>query len=72
MTKLYLPANNPINYVYDWNCFSHFIDYERIIEYFKISRFIWKHSDTYTSVTRGHFLINIYIQDMTDWTYDEK
>jgi hypothetical protein len=36
----YLPANNPINYVYDWNCFSHFIDYERIIEYFKISRFI--------------------------------
>ena len=29
------------------------------------SRFIWKHSDTYTSVTRGHFLNNIYIQDMT-------
>ena len=39
---------------------------------FKISRFIWKHSDTYTSVTRGHFLNNIYIQDMTEWTYDEK
>ena len=35
-------------------------------------RFIWKHSDTYTSVTRGHFLNNIYIQDMTEWTYDEK
>ena len=43
--------------------------------YYKIqdfSRFIWKHSDTYTSVTRGHFLNNIYIQDMTEWTYDEK
>ena len=39
---------------------------------FKISRFIWKHSNTYTSVTRGHFLNNIYIQDMTEWTYDEK
>ena len=39
---------------------------------FKISRFIWKHSDTYTSVTRGYFLNNIYIQDMTEWTYDEK
>ena len=38
----------------------------------KISRFIWKHSDTYTSVTRDHFLNNIYIQDMTEWTYDEK
>ena len=40
--------------------------------WFKISRFIWKHSDTYTSVTRGNFLNNIYIQDMTEWTYDEK
>jgi hypothetical protein len=36
------------------------------------SRFICKHSDTYTSVTRGHFLNNIYIQDMTEWTYDDK
>ena len=38
----------------------------------RFSRFIWKHSDTYTSVTRGHFLNNIYIQDMTEWTYDDK
>ena len=37
-----------------------------------LSRFICKHSDTYTSVTRGHFLNNIYIQDMTEWRYDEK
>jgi hypothetical protein len=42
------------------------------VQDFKISRFIWKHSDTYTSVTRGHFLNNIYIQDITEWTYDEK
>jgi len=33
--------------------------------FFKISRFIWKHSDTYTSVTRGHFLNNIYVPDRT-------
>ena len=37
-----------------------------------VLRFIWKHSDTYTIVSRGHFLYNIYIQDMTEWTYDEK
>jgi hypothetical protein len=36
------------------------------------SRFIWKHSDTYTYVARGHFLNNIYIQDMTELTYDAK
>jgi hypothetical protein len=40
--------------------------------YFFFTRFIWKHSNTYTSVTRDHFLNNIYIQDMTEWTYDEK
>jgi hypothetical protein len=28
---------------------------------YSYSRFIWKHSDTYTSVTRGLFLNNIYI-----------
>ena len=42
------------------------------IGYKIFSRFIWKHSDTYTSVTRGHLLNNIYIQDMTEWTYDDK
>ena len=27
MTKFYLPADNHINYVYGWNCFSHFFYY---------------------------------------------
>jgi hypothetical protein len=47
-------------------------DLRQLIKDYQDSRFIWKHSDTYTSVTRGHFLNNIYIQDMTEWTYDEK
>ena len=37
---------------------------------FKISRFqdLFENTQTYTSVTRGHFLNNIYIQDMTEHT----
>ena len=58
---------------YSWNTAKVGVKHQSINQSCtKIQDLFENTQDTYTSVTRGHFLNNIYIRDMTEWTYDEK